>query len=329
MQSPPSPRSEPRPAAQSRRATRRRASERLSAAALVLLVLAAAGCGGGDGDEADSAALLADRFDAPRAFELIEEQVAVGQRPAGSPQLRRLAERLRGLLPNGRIEPLPGGLQNVVGTIPGREPAIVIGAHYDTEYRPPGFVGANDGAAGTAAVVELARTLERELEGIAASPEVRFVLFDGEEEPPGCPEGRFAECALRGSKAYAAAHAGEIGQVILLDYVANEGLRIPREANSDPALWERLRGAAARVGAGEVFPAEEEGGVIDDHVPFLAAGIPAIDLIDFSYRYADTVEDTPDKLSEADLDAVGETVAELVRELAQSGAGEGAPPGAQ
>jgi hypothetical protein len=326
MPSPPSPRSEPRFAAPSPRATRRRASGRLSAA-LVLLALAAAGCGGGDRDEPDATELLTDRFDAPRAFELIEEQVAVGQRPAGSPQLRRLAKRLRALLPNGRIERLPGGLQNVVGTIPGRGPAIVIGAHYDTEYRPPGFVGANDGAAGTAAVVELARTIERELEGSSDSPEVRFVLFDGEEEPPGCPEERFAQCALRGSKAYASAHAGEIGQVILLDYVANEGLRIPREANSDPVLWERLRQAAARVGAGEVFPAEEGGGVIDDHVPFLAAGIPAIDLIDFSYRYADSVEDTPDKLSEEDLDTVGETVAELVRELALSGAGEGAPPG--
>ena len=56
--------------------------------------------------------------------------------------------------------------------------------------------------------------------------------------------------------------------------------------------------------------------MIDDHVPFLRLGIPAIDLIDFGYRYADTVEDTPDKLSEDSLDAVGEAVAELVIGLA-------------
>jgi hypothetical protein len=73
-----------------------------------------------------------------------------------------------------------------------------------------------------------------------------------------------------------------------------------------------LRGAAERVGAGATFPPGLQGGVIDDTVPFLRSGIPSIDLIDFSYPYADSLEDTPDKLSEADLDAVGETVAELV-----------------
>ena len=40
--------------------------------------------------------------------------------------------------------------------------------------------------------------------------------------------------------------------------------------------------------------------------------MPAIDLIDFSYEYADTLEDTPDKLDPAALDGVGEAVAELV-----------------
>ena len=204
----------------------------------------------------------------------------------------------------------------MVGSIPGARPAIVIGAHYDTEYRPRGFVGANDGAAGTAAVVELARSLGRELRG-SRHRELRFVLFDGEEEGPGCSESRFAECALRGSRAYADAHADEIGELILLDYIANRGVRMPRELNSDPALWEELRAAAAQVGAGSSFPHGTQGGVIDDHVPFLEAGIPAVDLIDFSYPYADSLEDTPDKLSPESLDAVGETVAELVIDLSR------------
>jgi Zn-dependent M28 family amino/carboxypeptidase len=186
----------------------------------------------------------------------------------------------------------------------------VIGAHYDTEAHPPGFVGANDGAAGTAAVVELAKALETELpEG---HREVRFVLFDGEEEPLGCPDIRFEQCALRGSKAYAAAHAGEVGEMILLDYVANAGLKLPREGNSDPALWSRLRQAAQDVGVEDYFPGGEQPAIIDDHVPFIRAGIPSIDLIDFSYEHADTLEDTPDKLDPAALDAVGEAVAALV-----------------
>lgn len=247
---------------------------------------------------------------------MIDEQVALGQRSAGSPASRELGDRLRERLPNGSFEPVPGGLRNVVGSLPGPGPAIVVGAHYDTEHSPPGFVGANDGAAGTAAVVELARTLEEELpEG---HREVRFVLFDGEEEPPGCPDAQFERCALRGSRAYASAHADEVGELVLLDYVANEGLTLPREANSDQALWARLREAAGRVGAGPFFPSGQQQGYIDDHVPFLLAGVPAIDLIDGSYEFADTVEDTPDKLDPAALDAVGETVAELIIELSAS-----------
>ena len=202
----------------------------------------------------------------------------------------------------------------MVGSLPGPGPAIVVAAHYDTEADPPDFVGANDGAAGTAAVVELSRALAEELpEG---HREVRFVLFDGEEEPSGCPDAQFQECALRGSKAYVAAHGPEVGELILLDYIANDGLILQREANSDPELWAGLRAAAERVGSSDFFPPGDQGvGAIDDHVPFVLAGIPAIDLIDFSYEYADTSEDTPDKLDPDALGAVGEAVAELVIEL--------------
>ncbi len=225
--------------------------------------------------------------------------------------------RLRRLLPDGGFEPLPGGLRNIVGTLPGSAPAIVVGAHYDSEYHPPGFVGANDSAAGTAAVIELADALKRELP--PEHREIRFVLFDGEEDPPGCADARFEQCALRGSRAYTEMHPDEVGQMILLDYIANKGLQIPREANSDRALWAQLRSAAAALGAEGYFPPEGSGqqyAIIDDHIPFVRDGVPAIDLIDFSYRYADTVADTPDKLDPAALDAVGETVAELVARIA-------------
>jgi glutaminyl-peptide cyclotransferase len=275
--------------------------------------------GGGDdtGRPAASAGAVpratVDRFDAPRAMRLVRRQLTYGQRPAGSRALRRLAEVLRAQLPGGRFEAVPGhpGLRNVVGTLPGRRPAIVVGAHYDTEYHPKGFVGANDGAAGTAAVVELARALQA---GPAPNGrEVRFVLFDGEEEPPGCPSSDFYRCALRGSKAYVAAHRREVGQMVLLDYIANKGLRLPREGNSNPRLWARVRSAARAAGVGAIFPAGEQAKIFDDHTPFLRARIPAVDLIDFSYRYADTLRDTPDKLSTRSLDAVGETVVDYLR----------------
>jgi glutaminyl-peptide cyclotransferase len=278
------------------------------------------GGGGGDGGRAEQAPAAApavprprvDRFDAERAFALIRRQVGYGQRPAGSRQLRRLAEVLRRELPNGRFEAVAGhpGLRNVVGTLPGPGPAIVLGAHYDSEYHPKGFVGANDSAAGTAAVVELARDLRS-----TSGREVRFVLFDGEEEGPGCPNARFAQCALRGSRAYVAAHRREVGAMVLLDYIANKGVRLPREGSSTPALWARVRAAAQRVGVASVFPPRVQVTIYDDHTPFLRASVPAVDLIDFSYRYADGLKDTIDKLSPASLDAVGETVYALVSEL--------------
>jgi Zn-dependent M28 family amino/carboxypeptidase len=222
------------------------------------------------------------------------------------------------MLPGSQFESFPStgpqqGLRNIVGVLPGRAPAILIGAHYDTEWHPKGFVGANDSAAGAAAVIGLARSLGAELP--KDHREIRFVLFDGEEDPPGCSDRDFQFCALRGSRAYAAAHPGQIGDMILLDYIANRGARIAREANSNQALWEQLRHAAEQVGAAEIFPAGVQGGVIDDHIPFLEQGIPSIDLIDFSYPYADTVDDTPDKLDPAVLDEVGETVAQLVIDL--------------
>lgn len=278
------------------------------ACAAALLGAACLSSIGGAADEASAVSVLrADRFDAPRAFRLIERQVAIGHRPAGSPASRRLGRILRRRLPHGAFEPVPGGLRNVVGTLPGPGPAIVIGAHYDSEALPKRFVGANDSAAGTAAVIELARDLKRELP--AGHRQIRFVLFDGEEEPANCTP--FIDCGLRGSKAYVAAHPRATGRMILLDYIANKDLRIPREGDSDPALWAKLRAAAAEVGAAGVFPDRAGAPILDDHIPFLEAGVPAIDLIDFSYRFKDTNQDTIDKLSVASLDAVGETVARL------------------
>jgi glutaminyl-peptide cyclotransferase len=266
-----------------------------------------------------------DRFDAPAALALVRRQVAFGQRPAGSIALRRLAAVLRPLLPAGRFEPLPGtvgrtgrGLRNLVGVLPGRRPALVIGAHYDSESHPRGFVGANDSAAGTAALIEVARSLGS-LHRPAGARELRFVLFDGEEEPTDADNVDFLGRALRGSKAYVAAHRREVRALVLLDYIANRGLRLPREGSSDPGLWGQLRAAAASVGVASVFPASAEVLIYDDHTPFLRAGIPAIDLIDFSYRYADGLQDTVDKLDVRALDAVGESVVELVRRLDHSG----------
>ncbi len=288
------------------------------AIALAVLALAACGADGSEGDAHNGAAVpraAVDRFDGDRALELAAMQVRFGQRPAGSAQLRALAVRLRARLPNGRFEPVPGspGLRNIVGSLPGRGRPIVLAAHYDTLVEPKGFVGANNGAAGSAIVIEAASALARGGRR-AGGPPIRFVLFDGEEPAAGLPEqsADFYSSGLRGSRAYAAKNRGKIGAMVLLDYVGNAGLRLPREATSDQRLWSRVRAAARRVGVGSVFPPDSQVVITDDHTPFLRQGVPAVDMIDWSYP-GHSLSDGLDKLSARSLDAVGETVVELLR----------------
>jgi acetylornithine deacetylase/succinyl-diaminopimelate desuccinylase-like protein len=253
----------------------------------------------------------ADRFDANRAWAELRREVELGPRSAGSAQLRALARRLRDALPHGRLEPVPGhpGLRNVTGHLPGRGPAILVAAHYDTKDLP-GFVGANDGAAGTAAVLELARVLRT----LPREREIRFALFDGEEATD--DRRPFLATGLRGSRAYEQRHRGQIGAVIVLDFIAAAPLRIRREATSDPELWKALRVAARRAGAGAAFPAGTNGAITDDHTPFLLHGVPAIDLIAWPYRCWHRQCDDLESVDRRSLGLSGAAVLELIRTLA-------------
>jgi glutaminyl-peptide cyclotransferase len=274
---------------------------------VLLAALACAGCGS---DGAQQSARV-DRFDGTRAFAELRRQVELGPRPAGSPVLRKLAVRLKHALPRGHFEAVPGhpGLRNIVGRIPGKKPAVVVAAHYDTK-NLPGFVGANDGAGGTAAVLELARAL-RHTKRPKGAPELRFVLFDGEEATDDSRD--FLATGVRGSKAYARRHAKELRALVLLDFVANKRLSIPHEAGSDAKLWARLRRAAKRVGVGGTFPDEQQGEITDDHTPFTARGVPAIDLIDFDFPCWHKTCDDMSAVSASSLDRSGEAVLELLR----------------
>jgi glutaminyl-peptide cyclotransferase len=248
-------------------------------------------------------------FDGRYAYELTKLQVSYGPRPAGSVAQRAVAARLVKLLPGGHFEPVPGGLRNIVGQLPGRGPAIVVAAHYDTT-DVPGYLGANNSATGVGAVIAIARALkgDRRLPGQAA---VRFVLFDGEEAPTGYAD--FYTEGLRGSRAYAAAHAKEIREVIVLDFIALHDEQLSRDRSADPALWSRLRAAAKRAGTLDLFPSTLQGVVLDDHTPFLRASIPAVDLIDFRYPCWQKVCDDMSQVSSKNLTRVGVTVLELVR----------------
>jgi glutaminyl-peptide cyclotransferase len=254
-----------------------------------------------------------DRFDEHAAWSRLVAQVQLGPRPAGSTTSRKLAAQLKAALPQGAYQLVPGGLRNVVGFVRGRDPSryVVVAAHYDTKALP-GFVGANDGASGTAVLVQLARTIEPR----TIRPSVVFLALDGEETPPGVAdsEGAFVLYGIRGAKVAAPVYR-KARAMILLDFVGNKGLRLPREANSTPALWERLRRAARRVGVGAVFPTATFGGVLDDHYPFLQEGVPSIDLIDFDFPCWHRSCDNLSAVSMASLDVVGEAMVELLRSM--------------
>ena len=282
-------------------------------ASLAFLVLLA-GCGGDATDGAEESG-----FDGDRAFDDLAAQVEFGPRPAGSAAAHRTAEWIADRMRDAGVEDvtIQSPWENVVGTIPGSEPGtVVVGAHYDTKSGIPGFVGANDGASGVAVLTELARSLPNPLDG----PSVQLVAFDAEEARGNRD---FDVDGTRGSRQYVAdARRGgrdgavplqEIRAMVLFDLVGDCDLRIPLEENSDPALY-GLFAEAATGADGDPAPFEGRSFAVgDDHVPFLEAGVPAVDLIDFDFgpgptpgAYWHTPEDTLDKVCAESLDAVGE-----------------------
>ena len=281
------------------------------AVGLTLAVFLLAGCGAdrSSGDPGTPS------FDADRAFADLIAQVEIGPRPAGSAANRRTAKLIAARLRNAGVRRvrIQHPWRNVVGTIPGSEPgSIVLGAHFDTK-DVPGFVGANDGASGVAVVLELASDLAST--GRLDGPAVNVALFDAEEARGNRP---FDRDGTRGSRQYVrlSRHGGRQGtpplrrvkEMILLDMVGDCDLEIPREANSDPKLYARIAAVGAPFG-GATAP------VSDDHTPFLDAGIPAVDLIDFDYgpgpspgAYWHTTEDNLDHVCTDSLRAVGAAV---------------------
>ena len=100
--------------------------------------------------------------------------------------------------------------------------------------------------------------------------------------------------------------------MVLLDFVADRELAIPRDGSSDPEMWADLRAAASHVGAGAAFPDRIQGVVEDDHTPFIRRGVPSIDLIDFDFRCWHRLCDDLGAVSKRSLDMSGETVLEFL-----------------
>jgi Zn-dependent M28 family amino/carboxypeptidase len=156
--------------------------------------------------------------------------------------------------------------------------------------------------------MEIARVMSKRKRPKNAPP-IRFVFFDGEEATD---DADFLGTGIRGAKAYAAKHGKQTAKLVLLDFIADKDLSIPKEQSSDARMWKDLRAAAKRAGAQSAFPDETQGAVLDDHVPFLERGIPAIDLIDFDFPCWHKPCDDLTAVSKESLNLSGEAVLEYM-----------------
>lgn len=273
-------------------------------------------------------------FNADRAFADLRTMVGHGPRPAGSEALAKTRayivaelqkvglkaelDEFEAITPRGRKK-----MTNIrairTGTRPG---TIALVGHYDTKiFNDKTFVGANDGGSSAAWVLEMARATQ----DLRLQNSLEFVFFDGEEAVVDWSE----DDSLYGSKhdVDRRVKAGTLSQlkaVILVDMIGDKDLGIKRELQSTDWLTATIWNTAKSLGRTREF-ADADQTIEDDHLPYLKARIPAVDLIDFDYgpghTYWHEAGDTLDKTSGQSLKIVGDTVylslAEIDRRVSQ------------
>ena len=263
-------------------------------------------------------------FDGQRALADVETQVAFGPRIPGSSGHAQVQDWMRAELKDAgwefRIqstERLGHPIENIIAYRGEETPKIIIGAHYDTRMvadndpdetkRLEPVPGANDGASGVAVLLELARVLPED------SIPVWLVFFDTEDN--GSIEGWNW---ILGSQAFVEELDFRPEAVVIVDMIGDADQNIYIERNSNPALVNEIWGIAAKLGYQESFISTAKYSMLDDHTPFLQAGIPAVDIIDFDYPYWHTTEDTVDKISAESLEIVGRTLQGWIAQRSES-----------
>jgi glutaminyl-peptide cyclotransferase len=266
------------------------------------------------------------QFEGARAWAHLRAQVEIGPRVAGTPENAKTRAFIISTLAASGIKAVeqpfdartPLGtvkMANVIATLPGDRPErIILASHFDTKlFKEFRFVGASDSASSTAALLELARVLKERPRPFT----LEFLFLDGEEA--------FVEWSATdstyGSRYYVqqARTAGTltgIKALILLDMIGDSDLNIRREENSTRWLTDVIWAAARRLGHQRHF-LDESTPIEDDHLPFLEAGVAAVDVIDLDYAAWHTVDDTLDKVSAESVKIVGDVVLAALPEIEQ------------
>jgi len=275
-------------------------------------------------------------FDESRAFEHLVSQVNLGPRIPGSEGHRKTYELIHSHLEFNAdritehsftdVSPIDSSMieiRSLIGVFNEESSRrVLFGAHWDTrpiadeetdeEKRKLPVPGANDGGSGVAVLMEIASQLRERPPAIG----VDLAFFDGEDQGIHGSPRSFALGSQRFVKDYPQYRPAF---VVILDMVGREGTSIPREGNSMIAsapfvdrIWEIGRLSGCSVLADSTGPP-----VFDDHIAFLEAGIPAVDLIDVSDPAWHTTGDLPERCSPQSLGEVGRLVLEIIRNAEQ------------
>jgi glutaminyl-peptide cyclotransferase len=271
-------------------------------------------------------------FSGTSALEFTRRAVAFGPRPPGSAANHALQNYILAELKKDGCEIVedvftaktPQGMiamKNIIARFPGKPSgaggrvsrrAIAITGHFDTKFFPGRkFVGASDGGSSTGLLLELARVLAHQ----PRIDDVYLAFFDGEEA--------FGEWSDTDSL-YGSRHLAErwrqdgtlarLKGLINVDMIGDRSLDIPQETNGNAALTRLIWSTAADLGY-KAFFIDQKISEDDDHIPFVHAGAPAVDLIDIDYPPWHTDTDTMDKLSAQSMEIVGTVVYEVIQRL--------------
>lgn len=318
---------------------------------LSLLLLVTACGGAGSKSKKKSVGEVATRvvptFDADSAYSYVDKQVAFGYRIPNTPEHVATANYLAAELERhgadvtvqeARVQAYDGTILNafnIIGSFaPESNNRVLLCAHWDSRpyadhdahsdnHRHP-IDGANDGASGVGVLLEIARQLGK----LPTRVGVDIILFDAEDY--GQPEfyqgtGDSSRSWALGSQYWARrphkpGYSARYG--ILLDMVGAKGAQFAKEMYSiqyAPWLVERVWNEAATLGYGNYFINSDGGYVLDDHIYVNVAGVPTIDIIQYSpetvsgfYEHWHTVNDTMEGIDKNTLKAVGQTVLSVI-----------------
>jgi len=272
---------------------------------------------------------LHDSFNSQQAYTYTAQVAGFGERWPGSPGHKRTEDLIRQVLQKdgARIESddftarTPRGpiaVDTIIGKFNAsadpKQDIFILAGHYDTLFQP-GFIGANDGGSSTAILLAFADALARQ----KTRMQIWLVWTDLEEairEFTG-DDGLYGSRHLA-QKLAADGTAARVRGFFLLDMIGDKDLGVALELGSDRRLQDVIAQAARQLHYSQYF-FQYDADIIDDHVPFIRAGIPAVDVVDARYgrmgpgldgmgefHHANT--DTMDKVSQHSLEVVGRTI---------------------